>query len=172
MWTFRNKIIYILYRLIGAKLPISRHSRIAKKIRYLFAKMILKSCGKNVNIERNACFNPSVIIGNNSGIGIRCELNGPVVIGDDVMMAPDVIIYTSGHCFERTDIPMMLQGGTEPKEVIIGDDVWIGRRAIILPGVHIGKGSVVGAGAVVTKDVPEFTVVAGVPAKVVKSRQK
>ena len=74
------------------------------------------------------------------------------------MMGPEVVIYTSGHRYDRTDIPMMEQGGTEPEPVTIGNDVWIGRRAMIMPGVHIGDGCVVGAGAVVTKDIPPYSV--------------
>lgn len=73
-------------------------------------------------------------------------------------MGPDVMIFTQNHKNDRLDIPMMLQ--TDPKRpVVIGDDVWIAARAIILPGVTIGKGSIIGAGAVVTKDVPEYAVV-------------
>ena len=105
-------------------------------------------------------------IGDNSGIGINCEINGPVTIGRDVMMAPKVVIYTSGHKYDRLDIPMVGQGSTEKQPVTIGDDVWIGIRAIITPGVHIGNGCIIGAGAVVTKDAPPYSIVVGVPAKV------
>jgi len=80
------------------------------------------------------------------------------------------MIYTSNHRFDRTDIPMIDQGNTEPKAVVIEDDVWIAARAIILPGVRIGKGAVIAAGAVVTKDVPPYTVVGGIPARKIKSR--
>jgi maltose O-acetyltransferase len=86
------------------------------------------------------------------------------------MMGPEVVIYSQSHKYDRTDIPMCEQGFSEYKEVVIGDDVWIGRRAIIMPGVHIGKGCIIGAGAVVTKDIPDYSVAAGVPARVVKSR--
>ena len=86
------------------------------------------------------------------------------------MMGPEVVIYTSGHKFDRTDIPMMEQGNTDAEPVTIGDDVWIGRRVMIMPGVTIGNGCVIGAGAVVTKDIPPYSVAGGVPAKVLKSR--
>lgn len=171
MWTFKSKIYFVLYKLLSSWLPISQRSKISRKIRVFWARKIVKECGNNVNIERNAIFGPEVVIGDNSGIGINCEVYGPVTIGKNVMMGPEVVIYTSGHCYERTDIPMLEQGTSKVKNVMIGDDVWIGRRAMIMPGVTIGEGSVVGAGAVVTKDVPAFSVVGGVPAKVLKMRK-
>lgn len=66
---------------------------------------------------------------------------------------------------------MRLQGDSEPKPIVIGDDVWIGARSIILKGVHIGKGAVIAAGAVVSRDVPEYAIVGGVPARVIKYRE-
>ena len=87
------------------------------------------------------------------------------------MMGPDVCIMTSSHSTMRTDAPMNKQSHLPKRKVVIGDDVWIGRRVIILPGITVGKGSIIGAGAVVTKDVPEYAVVAGVPAKVIKYRK-
>ncbi len=152
-------------------MPISQRSRLAKKIRRFWAKRIALRVGKNVNIERKAVFGPLLEIGDNSGVGISCEMYGPVSIGKNVMMGPEVVVYTSGHKFDRTDIPMMEQGFSEPKTVVIGDDVWIGRRVIIMPGVKIGNGCVIGAGAVVTKDIPDYSVAVGVPARVVKKRE-
>jgi maltose O-acetyltransferase len=90
------------------------------------------------------------------------------------MMGPDVIILTSTHEISRTDIPMREQGGGTGKEdrtVVIGDDVWIGTRVIILPGVKIGSGAVIAAGAVVSRNVPDFAIVGGVPARVIKMRK-
>lgn len=87
------------------------------------------------------------------------------------MMGPEVTILTHTHRIDRTDIPMGQQGSMV-SEVVIGDDVWIGMRAIILPGVRIGSGAVIGAGAVVTKDVPDYAVVGGVPARVIRYRKK
>ncbi len=170
MWTTKKKIMYVLYRLTAAWLPTSRRSSVAKKFRAFWAKRIAKNCGKNVNIEQNAVFGPLLEIGNDSGVGINCEIYGPVTIGENVMMGPEVVIYTSGHRHDRTDIPMGEQGDEDANPVTIGNDVWIGRRAIIMPGVKIGNGCIIGAAAVVTKDIPAYTVAAGVPAKVVKNR--
>ncbi len=171
MWNIKTRIWYILYKISAASLPESRHFGFAKKARGFYARKIAAFVGRNVNIEKNAYFTPGLRIGNNSGVGIRCEVNGEVTIGNDVMMGPEVVIYTSSHAHDRIDIPMIEQGSQETKPVIIGNDVWIGRRAIIMPGVNIGNGCIIGAGAVVTKDVPDYCIVGGVPAKIVKRRQ-
>jgi len=170
MWTFKSKIFFVLYKITASWLPISQRCKFAKRIRTAWAKKIVSYCGKNVNIERHAVFSPDLSIGDNSGIGIDCEVYGPVSIGSDVMMAPEVIIYTSSHVHDRTDIPMWKQEFTKARPVKIGNDVWIGRRAIIMPGVSIGNGVIVGAGAVVTKDIPDFCVAGGVPAQILKKR--
>ena len=171
MWTTKKKIFYVLYRCTAALLPISQRSACAKKCRVFFAKRVLAECGNDINIERNASFGPLVKIGDRSGIGINCELYGPVTIGKNVMMGPEVVVYTSSHRHDRTDLPMMDQGSDTVRPVTIGDDVWIGRRAMIMPGVTIGNGVIIGAGAVVTKDIPDYAIAAGVPAKVVKGRR-
>ena len=170
MWTLKTKILFILYKMFGAWLPGSDHCKIALIIRRFFAKGIVNQMGKNVNIEKQAHFTPGVKIGNNSGIGIRCEVNGPITIGNDVMMGPEVVIYTTTHAHDRTDITMIEQGFEEVNPVTIGNDVWIGRRAMIMPGVNIGNGCIIGAGAVVTKNVPDYCIIGGVPAKILKRR--
>lgn len=124
-----------------------------------------------MNIERHALFSPDVSLKDNSGIGIDGELYGPISLGSDVMMGPEVVIYTSGYAHDRIDIPMRLQGASVIKPVSIGNDVWIGRRVMIMPGVTIGNGVIVGAGAVVTKDVPDYAVVGGVPARILRYRK-
>ena len=172
MYRVKKIIGEILYNFIGKHLPKSsaRYAFGAKKIRYLCAKLMLERCGKNVNIESNASITSSLEIGNNSGIGIASRIYGKVCIGNNVLMGPEVIILTSGHNYENMNVLIQEQGSLKEKPVIIGDDVWIGARAIILPGVEIGNGAVIGAGAVVTKNVPPYSVVGGVPAKIIKCR--
>jgi maltose O-acetyltransferase len=82
-------------------------------------------------------------------------------------MGPDVKIYTKNHNFDNIDIPIQFQGHTS-EAVNIGDDVWLGANVIVLPGVSIHSHSVIAAGSIVTKDVPAFSIVAGVPAKVIR----
>ena len=173
----RRFIAVILYNLFARYLPATDNTyRIfsyIRKWRSYLAHFCFESSGSNINVERNANFGTGagIIIGNNSGLGINCKVRGPLEIGDDVMMGPDVIIYTQNHETSRTDVPMRGQGATLPRKVKIESDVWIGGRVIILPGVTMGSGSIIGAGAVVTHDVPSFTVVGGVPATVMKYRK-
>ena len=115
-------------------------------------------------------FGEDIEIGDRSGIGIDAFIRAEVIIGNDVMMGPGVIIYGRYHNYERTDIPMNEQGMGSYCPIIIEDDVWIGARAIILKGIHVGRGVIIGAGAVVTKDVPPFSIVAGNPARVIRKR--
>lgn len=86
------------------------------------------------------------------------------------MMGPDVVILTHTHNIDRIDIPMEQQGSRIAK-VSIGNDVWIGMRSIIMPGVTIGNGVVIGAGAIVTNDVPDYAIVGGVPVRIIKFRK-
>ena len=170
MWSAKKKFLYICYMLFAAWLPRSQRSRVAKCLRVFFGKRILKSCGNAVNIEKNAYFTPDVSIGDRSSVGVDCEVYGPVTIGNDVMMGPECVIYTVGHRHDRIDITMIEQGFTQVEPVSIGDDTWLGRRVMIMPGVKIGKGCVIAAGAVVTKDIPEYSIAGGIPARVLKSR--
>lgn len=146
--------------------------KLTKLIRYRICKNIFEYCGKNVNVERLAYFGngQGVFIGDNSGIGVNCKIQRNVKIGNDVMIGEDVMIITNTHKFDDCNTPMRMQG-SKNLPVIIENDVWIGSRVIILPGVKIGKGSVIAAGAVVTKDVPEYSIVGGVPARLIRSRK-
>ena len=162
-----------LYTIFAKYLPISYRTpfKVSKKIRGFFGGGILKYHGKNINIEHGAEFNGQCTCGDNSSVGVHCKLFGPVEIGNNVMMGPECIFYTINHKHDRTDIPMIAQGMTKPKKVIVEDDVWIGSRCIVLPGVVIGKGSIIGAGTVVTKSVPPNSIVCGNPGKIVRHRK-
>jgi len=139
--------------------------------------------GKNVSIGQFALIRPSdyygrnigkgLTIGDNSNIGpynyIGCS--GKITIGENVMFGPRVSLYAENHNFDRLDISMKEQGVTTG-EIIIGDDCWIASNSVIVNNVHIGKGCIIASGSVVTKDIPPYSVAAGVPAKVIKSRNK
>jgi len=165
----KKKLFKLLLVTIGAILPVSYFpfGKIAKKFRYYCASKIVAQIGKNVNIEKGSSILPSTLkIGDNSGIGINAFIGDYVTIGNNVMMGPDCLIYTQNHRFDKDKLQYV--GCTETKPVIIQDDVWIGARVIILPGVTIGKGSTIGAGAIVSNNIPEYSVAVGNPAKVVK----
>ena len=113
-----------------------------------------------------------VTLGKRSGIGEDSIISGKVTIGDNVMIGPELMCYTTNHQIKRTDIPMIDQGFSEMHPIIIGDDVWIGSRVIILGGgVKIGNGAVIGVGAVVTHDIPSNAAVGGKPPKGIKMRE-
>lgn len=171
MWTKKDRIFYVLYAILAKRMPYSRRGKVFKMCRVFFAKKIMKKVGKNVNIETGALFNPNVEIGDNSGIGVNCELVGKVIIGKNVMMGPEVVFYSINHEFRDKNRTIIEQGYQNEKPITVEDDVWIGRRAIILPGVTIKKGTVVGAGAIVTKTFPEYSIIAGNPAKVIGERK-
>lgn len=161
-----------MYYSIGYHLPSSVQSETSRKIRYIMTKNFIEYCGRNVNIEVHAKFNPELQIGDNSGIGKNCLISGRTYIGKDVMMGPDCIMYSYSHAHSRIDIPMDQQGFEEETPIHIGDDVWIGARVIVLPGVRIGNHCIIGAGAVVTKNVPDYAIVGGSPARIIRMRDK
>ncbi len=168
----KRKIGILLYKTIAVHLPRSdgKITFGSKALRAFCARLILDKCGKNVNIEHGAEFAYDTEIGDNSGIGINAILSSGVKIGNDVMMGPYCMMFTSNHAIGDLTTPMRKQGHAERKPIVIGNDIWIGARVTILPGVHVGDGSVIGAGAVVTKDVEPYSIVAGNPAKKIGSR--
>jgi len=131
--------------------------------------------GDRSMIKRDAYIiinNGKLDVGNNSAIGKRSEITlngGRISIGNFVRIASNVFITNANHEFSNKDIPIMDQG-IATGDVIIEDDVWIGHGAIILPGINIGKGAIIAALSVVTKNVPAFTIAGGNPARVIKER--
>lgn len=128
------------------------------------------SLGDYSVVESFACINNAVgdvLIGDYTRIGLHNTIIGPVRIGSHVNLAQGITVTALNHNFDETNKRIDEQG-VSTKAVTIEDDVWIGANAVILPGVTIGNHCVVAAGAVVTKDVPPHSLVAGVPAKVIK----
>lgn len=126
--------------------------------------------GRRSVVESYCCINNAVgdvVIGDYTRIGLHCTVIGPACIGNHVNLAQGIVVTALNHIF-NDDTKRIDEQGVSTKSVIIEDDVWIGANAVILPGVTIGQHSVVAAGAVVTHDVPPYTVVGGVPAKVIK----
>ena len=154
-----------------------------------FFKTTAKKCyfGKNVNIEGRVSFGNHIsfddnvevrnrtktdsYIGNNVSINRNAVIRGYFKIGNDVAIAPNCTIIGANHNFQRTDIAIKQQGVSNRGGIIIEDDVWIGANCVVLDGVTIGKGSVIGAGSIVTKSIPPYSIAVGNPCKVIKSRK-
>jgi len=168
-----RKINLFVYYLIFSKLPNSSFplGNVFTKIRGKLLMGILK-IGSNCRIQSN------VYIGAGKGISIgdNCHINDNtrlfnIKIGNDVMIARDCIFLGLLHGHDNVEIPMIEQGEIEASPTIIEDDVWIGARSIVMPGIKIARGSIVGAGSVLTKDTIEYGVYGGVPAKLIKKRK-
>lgn len=128
------------------------------------------SLGRRSVVESFSVLNNAVgdlVIGDDTRIGIGNTLIGPVTIGNKVNLGQHVLISGLNHNYEDV-LETIADQGVRTLPVSIADDVWIGGNVVILPGIHIGKHAVVGAGSVVTKDVAPYTVVVGNPARVVK----
>lgn len=134
---------------IDDKVSIDRYCRIYS------AKNSFIKIGKNVAMNKN--------------ILINARGGGEIKIGDNCLLASNVVIRSNNHKFDSVDIPIKDQGVSSGK-IVISDDVWIGSNAVILPNVTIGKGVIIGAGSVVTKDIKDYEVVGGIPAKTIKNR--
>ena len=137
--------------------------------------------GRNFQIGKNVQIRPDVdlfvgekmIIGDGCDIGTRNRICGNVIIENDVLLGPDNYICSTDHSFEDIELPIIKQGVHKVRknghdEMRIGAGCWIGTHVAIIGDVHIGKHCVVGANSVVTKDIPDFSVVAGAPAKIKK----
>ncbi len=121
---------------------------------------LLTRLGKGVRIGRNSNLGDYNFVGGAGG----------VTIGENVLIGQYVSFHPQNHVFSDPDVPIKQQGTTE-QGIVVEDDVWIGARVTILDGVRVGRGAVIAAGAVVTRDVPPYAVVAGVPARVIKWRR-
>lgn len=178
-----KKILFILLK-ITKLLPLKvrvftfNHIRMIQgnfgiAIRYVFLKSIAKEVGDNVSIHPHVyIYNPqNLIIGNNVSIHSMAyiESSGGITIGNDVSIAHGVTIMSESHNYSDPINPIKDQG-LKLSPIEIKDNVWIGAKSTILSGIIIETGSIVGAGAVVTKDIEIDNIVAGVPAKAIKMR--
>lgn len=169
-----RKISLIIYYSFFYNLPHSRYLGFVNTLRVWYVAKIMKL----MPYDSRSIIEPKVYLSNGQGIniGVNCRINENVfiqeaTIGDNVLIAPNCAILSVSHNHSLIDVPIVDQGDSEANPPIIGNNVWLGRNVIVMPGVNIGEGSIVGAGAVVTKDVPPFVVVGGVPAKLIKSRK-
>ena len=173
-----HKVYLLLYYGFARYLPKSTAPLVgplAKGIRRIICKNLFAKCGKKLNVEHGAYFGNGrdVEVGYEVGFGRNFQCRSiRLKVGDYLMMGEDVLFQGGKHNFDDINIPMGHQGSGGKTSLQIDDDVWIGARAIILAGcTHIGRGVVVGAGSVVTKDIPDYAIVGGNPARVIKYRK-
>ena len=173
-----RKIYLFLYYGFAQYLPKSTRplGKLSMRIRRLLCCRIFASTGNKLVVENKVYVGNGrdITVGDEVGFGTNFKIqNRTLTIGNNLMMAEDVLFLGGGHQFDRLDIPMGHQLSASKTPLIIEDDVWIGARVIILPGCkHIGKGVIVGAGSVVTHDIPDYAIVGGNPAKIIKSREE
>ena len=170
----KRLLCLILYYTIAIHLPKSQYCfHIGMLVRRFLCKRIFSKAGTNINVERGARFGTGkmIEIGDYSGIGINANIPNDTIIGAYVMMGPNCHIVHHNHRFDKLSKPMMFQGRGEIKRTIIGNDVWIGRDVLIMPGKVIADHSIIAAGCVLTKDFPQWSIVGGNPSKLIKSRK-
>lgn len=169
-----RKAATLLYYSLAARLPQPPFlfGNCGNWLRRKLCRQIFLRCGCHFVVRRNAFFGSGcdIEIGDRSEIGLNAFLNRDVKIGREVLMGQNVTILTTNHEFEDPDTPIHYQGTRARRPVRIGDDVWIGANSILLPGVTVGDRAVIGAGSVVTRDVPALAIVAGNPAHVIRLR--
>jgi maltose O-acetyltransferase len=169
----KKKIALLLYYLITSRIETSDSPiALGARLNRLLVKYIFKECGKDVNIRPRAYFGRGahISIGNKSMIGRDAFIGSgaDITIGNKVLMGPDVMIFAVNHEIRR-ELPIIDQD-FKAGAIIIEDDVWIGARCTILPGVTISKGAVLAAGSVINRNIPRYAIVGGVPAKILKFR--
>lgn len=188
-----KKILFQIYIAILSSIP----TEIGVRLRYFGYKSLFKKTDgffrietgvtilgfKNISLGSNVIFNKNcyvyshdggiLIIGNNFSMNNNSQLGasfGKIIIGDDCAIAPNCVLRASNHTFDSTDIPFNKQGHTYG-EIIIRNDVWISSNCVITANTSIGKSSIIGAGSVVTKDVEPYSIMGGVPAKIIRKRK-
>lgn len=169
-----QKLKLIIYYLFIQYLPHSRLIGFSNVIRMWYVAKVLKIMpfDKNSKFESGIYLSDArnLKIGKHVRINENAFLQGSITIGDYAMIAPNVSIYSKTHNYHDINIPMVQSGESETKTVSIENDVWVGINVVILPGITIGKGSIIGANAVVTKNVEPYSIMGGIPAKLLRKR--
>jgi len=171
----RRAVILTIYYAIGQRLPDSGYplGRLWRGARAWLCSQVFASAGPGINVEPGVFIADGrhISLGKGSGLGQGSHVYG-VTIGDHVMVGPNVVFLKENHRYDDPTSPIQAQGRTDIALPVIEDGAWIGERAIILPGRRVGKGAIVGAGAVVTRDVVDYQIVGGNPAREIGRRPR
>ncbi len=166
-----NKILFPIGYIIALM------GRGIKRLKMYALRPMFKKHGKNFVFDPNGLYSfNNITVGNDVYLGVKPILmasKSEIIIGNKIMFGPEVVLVGGGHNTSVVGKYMYDVKEKRPEDdlgVIIEDDVWIGARAMILRGVTVGRGSIIAANAVVTKSVPPYSIVAGIPAKVIKKR--
>lgn len=164
----------VLYYVLASRLPASEFplGAVWQRARAACCRRFLAGAGEDINVEPKVYLASGrhVTLGSGSGFGRGSRIYGAEV-GRDVMVAPEVVMLARNHAWDDLGRPISEQGEGPLAVPVIEDGAWIGERAMILPGRRIGRGAIVGAGAVVSRDVEPFAIVAGNPARPVGHRR-
>lgn len=172
MFKMLSTILRLLGSCVGGLLASLPNNNVFCRMRRAYWRRQKYEIGDASFIYRNVFFQGKVVVGKRCCFSDNCLMNGGsegIRIGDDVMIAPNCVLVAFGHEYQDLEIPMISQPWTYGT-IVIEDDVWIGANCTITQGVTLGRGCIVGAGSVVTKDVARHSIVGGVPARVIGSR--
>ena len=163
---------------VGPDLPITHWMLHSRRLGNFLCKKKFKYFGKGASVRAGAyavatdkiSLGKNVVLRPGSMLHADPEVNGAeIIIEDDVLIGSCVHIYLDTHAFDDVSKPIYYQGFYPAKTVTLRNGCWIGANVVILPGVTVGKNSVIGAGSIVTKSVPDYCVAVGNPAKVIKT---
>ena len=175
MQTLIKAICYICYYFFAYYLPENQWvgGKLWNALRVFFARPLLRECGKDIHIDRHVNFGKGdlLTLKDHSGVGANSKLIGDITFERWSATSFNIFITAYGRKMDRTDIHILYQGKVPDDPVVLGEGTVLFANVTILPGVHTGEGCVIGAGAVVTRDVQDYCVVAGNPARVVKWRK-
>lgn len=170
LWLTHHKMRFAAYKRFGLVLP---HGAVIEKAENIkIGKGFGVSPGCKIycqDAESGSFLSIGYNVLLNHGVMINADCGGTILIGNNVLIGPNVVIRAADHIFADANRAISLQGHRKGT-IEIGEDVWLGANVVVLPGISIGKGCVVGAGSVVTKNLPDYTVAVGVPARAIKSR--
>lgn len=174
LMSLKNLIIRMKLKSCGKYISVAKNARVVNGNYVIVGDNFIMDEFAEINcnpINTPPSTRPSLIIGNNVHLSKHCCIgcSNKIVLGDDVRLAPYCHITDRNHVYKDINIPIWKQPSESPGAVFIGEQTWLGFGVQVMPGVNIGKHCVIAAGSIVTKDIPDYSVAIGIPAKVIKT---